>query len=167
MVEGEQEGIRWKAGEDSVQEGGKEGHPPPWKPHSPGLGLLWALLARVTSDPLRSQGSSPHSSWMTIRGREAESPVRQDKQVRGQPQLTTTKCPTDGRSWLRASEMASSVQLRKPEGPTTGWGSQEQLNGACAEKRVSSAKGAQAQTCQSQTDMLSQWVWGCSEATRR
>lgn len=96
MLEGEQEGIRWGAGEDSVQESGEEGPPPP-KTHSPGLGLLWTFLARVTSDPLRTQGSSPRSSWMTIRGREAESPI-EDKQVRGQPQLMTTKCPIDGRN---------------------------------------------------------------------
>lgn len=67
---------------------------PPLELHSPGLGLLWAFLARVTSDPLRTQGSSPHSSWMTISGREAEKPMTKDKQVRGQPQLMTRNYPT-------------------------------------------------------------------------
>lgn len=94
MVEGEQKEIGYKAGEEHVQEGGERGQKPG---HSPALGLLWLFLARVTSVPLRTQGSSPRSSWMTTRGREAESPVR-DNQVRDQPQLRTTNCPTDGRS---------------------------------------------------------------------
>lgn len=49
---------------------------PPLSRHSPGLGLLWAFLASVTSVPLRTQGSSPRSSWVTTRGRDTESPVR-------------------------------------------------------------------------------------------
>lgn len=73
MVEGEQEGVRGEAAEC-----GEEGRPLPGPrgPHSPGLGLLWASLARATSSPLRAQGSSLRSSWRTIRGREAESPAR-------------------------------------------------------------------------------------------
>lgn len=71
MIEGEREGVRWEAGDESVQEGrereteawpllGPSSHSP--SPHSPGLGFLGAFLTGVTTVPLRTQGSSPRSS---------------------------------------------------------------------------------------------------------
>ena len=87
-AESEQSGG-WEARKDHVREGRRmkpaqrlaaSSHP---EPHSPWWGLLWASQAKVTSAPLRTQGSLPHSSCVTTRGRDTDRPAGEDGRVRG------------------------------------------------------------------------------------